>query len=509
MFSPQDSASSLTVPQNDRQSSRLALLPIPVIALVLAFTAVPTEFRSLSHHRIRDFFGIGLDDFVANLVGYVPVGAVLANLGTGTAIGLAFSVSVFAETMQLFSEGRSSQLTDVAANVIGAALGVALCSRLRIDLSRVVVGKRAAALAGVLAAVYVGSGTAISPQDVTNAVAVVAAVPPWRQVNSQGPIAPGRLEAWWTFDAETGRTIPDTSANQLSGVLVNQPPFVTGVAGRAIGLDGASQWIDFGDPVSLRLTGSMTISAWINPSSFPRDDAAIVSNLSPRLLGYQLDTTIDEGPRTIGFKLADSSGRLMARYGKTPLATHQWYHVAGVYDAEARTLDVYLNGRSDNGCLRGHVTTRQHASGFGVFVGRRAGDTGFEFAGAIDDVRIYSRALAQAEIESMTEDIVSPGMTVASDLKNNPNASDGPCRSEERTVPRIAGPLVALGMLVAFACVGLWPTSTYHRAGVILGLLAGFAVIPSLAPIVPPVFLWVVPILTIAGGASVALSSRQ
>jgi len=84
VFSPQDSASSLTVPQNDRQSSRLALLPIPVIALVLAFTAVPTEFRSLSHHRIRDFFGIGFDDFVANLVGYVPVGAVLANLATLT-----------------------------------------------------------------------------------------------------------------------------------------------------------------------------------------------------------------------------------------------------------------------------------------------------------------------------------------------------------------------------------------------------------------------------------------
>src|SRR5688500_3661152 len=96
------------VPRNDRRSSRLVLLPIPVIALVLAFTAVPTELRSLSHDRIRDFFGIRFDDFVANLAGYVPVGAVLANLGTGTAIGLASSVSVFAETMQLFSEGRSS-----------------------------------------------------------------------------------------------------------------------------------------------------------------------------------------------------------------------------------------------------------------------------------------------------------------------------------------------------------------------------------------------------------------
>jgi hypothetical protein len=76
----------------------------------------------------------------------------------------------------------------------------------------------------------------------------------------------------------------------------------------------------------------------------------------------------------------------------------------------------------------------------------------------------------------MMEGIVSPVMTVASDLKNNPNGS-----------------LVALGMLVAFACAGLWPTSKYQQAGIILSLLAGFAVIPSIAPIVPPLFLWVVP----------------
>jgi hypothetical protein len=57
-------------------------------------------------------------------------------------------------------------------------------------------------------------------------------------------------------------------------------------------LNGVNQFADFGDPVALRLPGSTTISAWINSSSFPVDDAAIVSNHSP--LGYQLDTTVDE-----------------------------------------------------------------------------------------------------------------------------------------------------------------------------------------------------------------------
>ncbi len=95
----------------------------------------------------------------------------------------------------------------------------------------------------------------------------------------------------------------------------------------------------------------MTITAWIYSISFPRDDAAIVSNTP----SYQLDTTVDTGPRTIGFKLGDPCENLMARYGSTELVRNTWYHVAGVYDADARTLDVYLNGRLDNGPLQGTV----------------------------------------------------------------------------------------------------------------------------------------------------------
>ena len=46
-------------------------------------------------------------------------------------------------------------------------------------------------------------------------------------------------------------------------------------------------------------TGSLTIGAWIKSTDFPRDDAVIVSNRFK--VGFQLDTTVDKGPRTIGF----------------------------------------------------------------------------------------------------------------------------------------------------------------------------------------------------------------
>ena len=62
-------------------------LEIPIIALVLAATAVPIELRWPTY----DTSGFGLSvsivtDVIANVLGYVPVGAVLSSLGTRRAM---------------------------------------------------------------------------------------------------------------------------------------------------------------------------------------------------------------------------------------------------------------------------------------------------------------------------------------------------------------------------------------------------------------------------------------
>jgi hypothetical protein len=157
----------------------------------------------------------------------------------------------------------------------------------------------------------------------------------------------------------------------------------------------------------------MAITAWIYASSFPSDDAVIVSKRSSYNSGFQLDTTVDRGTRTIGFKLTTNSGTTMARYGKTTLQTNTWYHVAGVYDATARTLNVYLNGQLDNGALVGSVAGSQRNSEQPVNIGRRPGYAGFEFAGVLDNVRIYNRALRQADVEADMNGLIAAGIETA------------------------------------------------------------------------------------------------
>jgi hypothetical protein len=113
----------------------------------------------------------------------------------------------------------------------------------------------------------------------------------------------------------------DSSGHGLHRRFRVEPKRDAGVIGRAVTLDGVSDFVDVGRPGSFGSGGSMTITAWINAASLPVDDAAIVSQLQGFQdhalgsgFGYQLDTTVDTGPRTIGFKLTDACGYLMARY---------------------------------------------------------------------------------------------------------------------------------------------------------------------------------------------------
>ena len=270
--------------------------------------------------------------------------------------------------------------------------------------------------------------------------------------------------------------------------------------GNAPVLDGAN-YIDFGHSTALRLAGSMTISAWINSSSFPVDDAAIVSQLKDR--GYQLDTTIDRGPRTLGFKLTDACGKLMARYGATPLVLNTWYHVAGVYNAEARTLDVYLNGELDNGFLLGSVSSIQRSSREVVYVGRRPNSLKFNFSGLIHDVRIYSFALTKSQIAAdVRGEIADAAITPRKpDLLPRAPYSD----PEDKELPAVAA---ALGMLVVVACIGIRPsTGLLPVLGV--SLAAGFLFLLVAPPALPAFNTWLLPLVTLGGAAAIAFSMHS
>jgi glucose/arabinose dehydrogenase/chitodextrinase len=249
-------------------------------------------------------------------------------------------------------------------------------------------------------------------------------------VANTAPPPPAGLLAGYAFDEGAGGTAADASGHGLTANLANGAGWLDGKTGKALSLAGGDDVASLGNPAALHLTGSMTLSAWIYSSTFPGDDAAIISKRGSA--GFQLDTTIDTGPRVIGFKLNAGNGANMFRYGATPMQPNIWYHVTGVYDAAAQTMHVYLNGQLDDGQLQGTVAANQQDSPQDVQIGQRPGWGGFGFMGRIDDVRIYGRALSASEVAtdmntplagSAPSDPVPPLVTLTAPA-NNSQVSD-------------------------------------------------------------------------------------
>jgi len=463
---------------------------VPVIVMVLAATAVPVGFRSPAQ------FTVGFDDpldAIENVLGYIPVGIVLGWLGPFWGVVAAAGMSIFAETFQTVMQHRDPSVADLVTNVIGAILGMVIRNRWEIYSPGLPVKRWVSLIAGVAAAalvlsVWVSSGVPSNPHGITES---------------------GRLESYWKLDEPGGRIALDSSGHGLNGRIRYEPKRAEGAKGTAIEFDGKKNSIDFGHASAFRLTGSMTISAWIQSTSFPFDDAAIVSNRDRDELGYQLDTTVDQGQRTIGFKLADPCGHLMARYGKTVLETGAWYHVAGVYNAAAKSMDVYLNGELDNGPLVGMVSDRQRSSREPLFVGKRSGGDKFEFAGSIRDVRIYSGALTKPEISS---DMKGPGNASAgepSTFSVLPQSAAIGCRgTTDPEDARIPGAIATFGVLVAMAFVGLWPSGR-PLLSALASFAAGLIFLPAMSSTIPALAVWAMPFISLAGGISVAISTRS
>jgi uncharacterized membrane protein YeaQ/YmgE (transglycosylase-associated protein family) len=485
-------------------------LRLPAIVLVLALTAIPMKLRWVQL-GIDDLHHLNVDpaDIVSNVVLYIPIGMVLATRSAWLTVIAAGVISGFAEGTQLVTDGRTPSFLDVAVNVIGAFVGWLIVTRWRTWRPQLVVTRRRALIAALAAVAYAGFAAPFTPDDLEEAIASSIAVARTSRLpmSDHGSRAPGGLEARWTFDDHNPSVITDVE-HGLTGRLVNGPTFRDGVEGTALVFDGRRQYVDLGNPVALRLAGSMTVTAWIKPQPTGIGDGSILT--TRRRLGYQLSTSVDHGKRTLAMKMANASGETMSRYGATPIVSGSWYYVAGVYDAEARSIDVYVNGQPDNGCVQGPITASQQPSWVGASIGIGTRHRGAAFPGAIDDVRIYSRALSDEEISAEYARV--KGLAPPADGgegHSHRHGVDVTCPPLGAADARMSGVVVAFGMLVGLACVAAWPSRRHIVLSLLVSALAGIPLAFRVSSMLPPYYRLTVPLLTLLGSASVVLSNRE
>ena len=212
---------------------------------------------------------------------------------------------------------------------------------------------------------------------------------------------PAGLVAAYSFDEGTGTTANDSSGQGNTATLNNGVAWVAGQHGKAASFDGVNDYITIPNSASTNISGSaLTLSMWINPQPLAGGDSVIIGkfwNTTQSSPYYQYGLELGGGNRT-DFYVGTASGPLVA-VGGTTLPFNQWSHLAITFDGTQ--VKTYVNGALVNTqALSATITAR----GNPMNIGADASPAQFN-KGSLDDLRIYSRVLTQAQIQS---DMITP-----------------------------------------------------------------------------------------------------
>lgn len=202
------------------------------------------------------------------------------------------------------------------------------------------------------------------------------------------------------FEDATATSAQDSSGRGNHGTVFGGAR-VSGVRGNAldfavVGRDGSTSVL-VPASTSLDIGGSeITIAFWISiPLPLPEGDQVVLTKAwtsgSMTLPYYQYGVELNRNSKTLQLFVGEESSS-PARVSVTPAFGDAWTHVAFVVGAGAAT--GYVNGvASAPEPLTIPITRRGTALSLGIdAVG------GQPFAGVLDEVRIYDRALTAAEV---------------------------------------------------------------------------------------------------------------
>ncbi|HTR55832.1 MAG TPA: LamG domain-containing protein [Kofleriaceae bacterium] len=223
--------------------------------------------------------------------------------------------------------------------------------------------------------------------------------------SDSGSSVPG-LVGWWKLDEGTGTVAADSSGTGNNGTLSGAATWVAGESGDAVAFagDGMNAEVDVPDNVTLQLAGSWTVAAWVKLAALPAAttyDTVACKSTAGGFATYNL--LVDNGHVSsgVGWMIAYNGNCGVANAKSPAPQLGAWTHVAGVFDASAMNVAIYVDGVAaavvdETGCPPAHT-----GSGEDFTIGTEYGGGVTVLDGAADDVRVYDRALSAPEIQTI------------------------------------------------------------------------------------------------------------
>ena len=203
------------------------------------------------------------------------------------------------------------------------------------------------------------------------------------------------LVGYWSFDEGTGNAVKDGSKKGNDGAITGAK-WAKGVFGGALEFNGVNDYANMRCPGSGITDKAVSVEAWIQSTG---------NNVNANL--------VFAGPEGLDFGIWIQGGRFFAGVWNSEGAQYSaispssptpglWYHVAMTCDFNAdKVVRFYINGILS--CTSAATGTAIRAGHTTIDVGGRTPNASY-FKGIIDEVKIYNRALSEAEIRKPYED---------------------------------------------------------------------------------------------------------
>ncbi|MFA6029304.1 MAG: LamG-like jellyroll fold domain-containing protein [Elusimicrobiota bacterium] len=326
--------------------------------------------------------------------------------------------------------------------------------------------------------------TAVVTQQTAASIIVSSASTP------QTPYAPiaGALGTWH-FDEGGGTKAVDASGLANDGQLTctfvacSTPTYTTGQTGlgKAVRFSGIpNTYCRVPHAANLAGTGSLTVQAWVNPENVNQvADAGLVAKGEGTKESFALVITAGKWR----FFLRDAGLGLYQVSSTQSIRVGQWTHLAGVYDAAARTLRIYVDGTLSAVNSVGIPAARYNDAHLVSIGARQPLAAGYDspFNGLIDEVNLAGRAMTASEVAaswtaSRSSELSLPWPNASTHLIIPPDTFGGPADIYASADPS-AAPIQASAATVLSA-LSAPPTGQALIPGTLVELVASVGGLP-------------------------------
>ena len=213
-----------------------------------------------------------------------------------------------------------------------------------------------------------------------------------------------------TFDEGMGAVAKDSSPSGNEAVLEGTATWVDGKMGKALGLDGKASYADVKNLKGVDFDKSFTLMAWVKFAAEQqgKHHHTVITNLRDlrNRKGFAVFEESGHGHRINVYRSLSDKSNKQANYetaGPNFFDEDQWVHMAVVADFESDALIVYKNGEKAKLTSKQDVSKNVWGHGTLLRIGAESVGTKYPYhmAGAVDDVRIYQKALTQEEVQGV------------------------------------------------------------------------------------------------------------